>query len=292
VLSGIGQSGYRVFVSVGYAASLVDMPQPESEDARKSDCAPRPGVSLPPGCPPPDADHDGIPDARDKCVNEAEDKDGFEDSDGCPDLDNDQDGLKDTEDGCPNEPEDRDGFKDADGCPEPDNDGDGILDAADKCPFEAEDEPGPNADGCPKQMANTCPDGARPTPTGECLAHIDAGLIQIAEPVQFEEGTANLKDSSRELLNQVVDILDANADMKVQVVGYTDSWGLRADNLELSRQRARSVRFYLIRQSKDPTRMAKRVKSVGKGESEPIESNDTAVGRAKNRRVEFVIVNK
>jgi OOP family OmpA-OmpF porin len=60
----------------------------------------------------------------------------------------------------------------------------------------------------------------------------------------------------------------------------------------LSRERARSVRFYLIRQSKDPTRMAKNVRSLGKGESEPIESNDTAVGRAKNRRVEFVIMNK
>jgi outer membrane protein OmpA-like peptidoglycan-associated protein len=200
--------------------------------------------------------------------------------------------LKDSEDGCPNEPEDRDGFKDADGCPEPDNDGDGLLDAADKCPFEAEDEPGENADGCPKQIAKVCPDGARPTASGECLAHIDAGLIQIAEPVKFSEDTANLADASLELLNQVVDILDANPDMKVRVVGHTDSWGLRAKNLELSRERARTVRLYLIRQSKDAIRMAKRVKSTGVGEAQPLESNDTATGRAKNRRVEFVIVDK
>ena len=186
----------------------------------------------------------------------------------------------------------RDGFKDADGCPEPDNDGDGLLDAADKCPFQAEDEPGVNADGCPKEIAKLCPDGARPTASGQCLAHIDAGLIQIAEPVQFSEDTANLADSSRELLNQVVDILDAAPDMKLQVVGHTDSWGLRANNLELSLQRARSVRFYLVRQSKDPTSMAKRVKAIGRGEAEPLESNDTAVGRSKNRRVEFVIMSK
>ncbi|MEO8177521.1 MAG: OmpA family protein [Deltaproteobacteria bacterium] len=289
VMSGVGQSGYRLFVSVGYAAALVDAPQAEPLDARKPDCAPRLGMALPPGCLP-DADQDGIRDSVDKCVNEPEDKDGFEDEDGCPDLDNDKDGLKDSDDGCPNEPEDRDGFKDADGCPEPDNDGDGLLDAADKCPLEAEDEPGETADGCPKVSARLCPDGARPTPSGQCLAHIDEGLIQIAEPVQFSEDTANLADASRELLNQVVDILDANADMTLQVVGHTDSWGLRATNLELSRQRARSVRFYLIRQSKDPGSMAKRVKSLGRGEAEPIESNDTAVGRAKNRRVEFVIL--
>ncbi|MEY2930225.1 MAG: hypothetical protein RL033_974 [Pseudomonadota bacterium] len=289
VLSGIGQSGYRVFLAVGYAASLAAAPPPEPVD-NKTRCLPRLDGSTPPGCPPPDADGDGILDRPDKCMNQPEDKDGFEDEDGCPDPDNDQDGLLDNEDGCPNEPEDRDGFKDADGCPEPDNDSDGLLDAVDKCPFEAEDEPGEGADGCPKLMAKTCPDGARPTSSGECLARISAGLIQIAEPVQFGEYTATLADSSRELLNQVVDILDANSSMKVQIVGHTDSWGVRAKNLELSRERARSVRFYLIRQSKDPGRMAKRLRSLGKGESEPLESNDTAVGRAKNRRVEFVIV--
>lgn len=292
LLGGIGQSGYRVFLAVGYAASLAAAAPPPEPVDNKMRCLPRLDGSIPPGCPPPDADGDGILDRPDKCMNQPEDKDGFEDEDGCPDPDNDNDSLNDGEDGCPNEPEDRDGFKDADGCPEPDNDSDGLLDAADKCPFEAEDEPGEGADGCPKVMAKLCPDGARPTPSGECLARIDAGLIQISEPVQFGEYTANLADASRELLNQVVDILDANPDMKVMIVGHTDSWGLRANNLQLSKERARAVRFYLIRQSKDPTRMAKRLRSVGKGEAEPIESNDTAVGRAKNRRVEFVIVNR
>ncbi len=290
LMSGIGQSGYRVFLAVGYAASLAAAPPPEPAD-NKVTCFPRLDGSMPPGCPPPDADGDGVLDRPDKCMYQPEDKDGFEDEDGCPDPDNDQDGLPDEEDGCPNEPEDRDGFKDADGCPEPDNDADGLLDADDKCPFEAEDEPGEDADGCPEVMAKLCPDGARPTPSGECLARIDAGLIAISEPVQFGEYTANLADASRELLNQVVDILDANPSLKVQIVGHTDAWGPRAKNLQLSRERARAVRYYLIRQSKDPTRMAKRLRSIGKGESEPIESTDTAVGRAKNRRVEFVIVN-
>ena len=60
-----------------------------------------------------DADHDGIPNATDKCPNEPEDKDGFEDTDGCPDLDNDKDGIPDATDKCPNEP----GPAESGGCP-------------------------------------------------------------------------------------------------------------------------------------------------------------------------------
>ena len=98
-----------------------------------------------------DADGDGIPDAKDQCPNEPEDKDGFQDEDGCPDPDNDGDGIADAKDKCPNEPEDKDGFQDDDGCPEPDNDGDGIPDTIDKCPNEAEDKDGfQDDDGCPE----------------------------------------------------------------------------------------------------------------------------------------------
>ncbi len=68
--------------------------------------------------PPPDADGDGVIDADDKCVEEAEDIDLFEDEDGCPDLDNDADGITDAEDDCPGEPENMDGWDDTDGCPE------------------------------------------------------------------------------------------------------------------------------------------------------------------------------
>ncbi len=72
------------------------------------------------GCPDdPDTDGDGIPDSRDPCVLEPEDKDGYLDDDGCPDLDNDLDGILDTADKCPNEPEDPDGYEDEDGCPDP-----------------------------------------------------------------------------------------------------------------------------------------------------------------------------
>jgi hypothetical protein len=82
-----------------------------------------------------DSDGDGLKDASDKCVQEAEDPDGFADEDGCPDPDNDADGVPDGEDDCPAQAEDKDDFQDGDGCPEPDNDADGVPDASDKCPM-------------------------------------------------------------------------------------------------------------------------------------------------------------
>jgi outer membrane protein OmpA-like peptidoglycan-associated protein len=70
--------------------------------------------------PPPvvDSDGDGIPDAKDACPSEPEDKDGFEDQDGCPDPDNDHDRIPDVKDRCPNEPETYNGVEDDDGCPD------------------------------------------------------------------------------------------------------------------------------------------------------------------------------
>jgi len=97
-----------------------------------------------------DRDQDSLPDAKDQCPDDAEDRDGFEDSDGCPDMDNDQDGVPDATDLCPTDPEDRDGFEDVDGCPDPDNDQDRILDPDDRCPNEAETYNGiEDSDGCP-----------------------------------------------------------------------------------------------------------------------------------------------
>jgi hypothetical protein len=65
-----------------------------------------------------DSDHDGIPDERDLCPDEPEDKDGFQDEDGCPDPDNDGDGIPDAKDKCPDQPETFNGVEDDDGCPD------------------------------------------------------------------------------------------------------------------------------------------------------------------------------
>jgi outer membrane protein OmpA-like peptidoglycan-associated protein len=109
------------------------------------------GLAYTLGGKPDDSDKDGILDDRDRCVEEAEDKDGFQDADGCPELDNDADKIVDAEDKCPNEPEDMDGFEDFNGCPELDNDDDGVADTADRCPAQPEDKDGfEDTDGCPE----------------------------------------------------------------------------------------------------------------------------------------------
>jgi len=109
-----------------------------------------------------DEDHDGVPDAIDKCLGQPEDRDGFQDADGCPDPDNDGDGILDKDDKCPDKAEDFDQFEDEDGCPEPDNDKDGIDDLHDACPLDPEDGKGPRPkDGCPMSKSDTDGDGVK-----------------------------------------------------------------------------------------------------------------------------------
>ncbi|HMA99380.1 MAG TPA: OmpA family protein [Spirochaetota bacterium] len=106
--------------------------------------------------------------------------------------------------------------------------------------------------------------------------------------IQFDVGKAVIKKKSRPILQMVADLLKEKAFYDILITGHTDSQGSRRYNEKLSRRRARAVKNYLIHEFKlDPGR----VTSEGKGESEPIADNDTAAGRAKNRRVEFELVN-
>ena len=225
------------------------------------------------GCPDPDNDQDGIPDALDRCPNEPEDRDGFQDEDGCPDPDNDGDGIPDAMDRCPNEPEDRDGFQDEDGCPDLDNDGDGIPDAMDKCPNEPETRNGvDDEDGCPDTGGAVVV-----TPTG----------IALPEQVQFEPGRATLAPRSEALLKRLADKINANARIKrLRIEGHTDDVGTEKKNQELSQARAEAVREFLIARGV----AAERLQAVGYGNTRPLDRRTTSDARAKNRRVELIIV--
>jgi hypothetical protein len=155
LIKGIGSPELRLFASFGYAPDTRDSDRdgiPNDRDKCPYQPEDKDGFEDEDGCPDPDNDGDHRPDAVDKCPNDAEDLDGFEDEDGCPDPDNDRDGIPDLEDKCPNAPEDGVPPFPRDGCPadQRDSDGDGIPDAADACPLEPEDMDGfEDADGCP-----------------------------------------------------------------------------------------------------------------------------------------------
>ncbi len=209
-----------------------------------------------------DRDGDGIPDATDKCPDEAEDKDGFEDGDGCPDLDNDADGTPDATDACPMVA----GPADNKGCPEPDRDGDGVIDRLDNCPDEA--GPADNA-GCAKKQ----------------LVKISNDKLEIIQSVYFKTDKAVIESRSFELLDNVASVLASHPTLMIQVEGHTDSQGNAAYNKGLSQRRAEAVVAYLVKKGVTQDRLTPK----GFGAEVPIADNRTKDGRSQNRRVVFTI---
>jgi outer membrane protein OmpA-like peptidoglycan-associated protein len=94
-----------------------------------------------------------------------------------------------------------------------------------------------------------------------------------------------LKESQHEL-NRIIKIMRDNPRMKVEISGHTDNVGTRNANLKLSRKRAQSVVKYLIKRGIPEHRLS----AKGYGESKPVESNESELGRKKNRRVEIEIL--
>ena len=216
----------------------------------------------------PDDDNDGVPNKVDGCPDQAEDKDGIEDTDGCPetrDPDRDGDGVPDRVDQCP----DVAGPQELDGCP--DKDGDQIPDNVDKCP----EVPG-------TAQLNGCP-----PPADEEEVVLESERIRINNQILFEFGSDRIDPRSFKLLDEVATVLTKNPDVgPVLIEGHTDNVGSRDANMSLSKRRAGAVVKYLV--SKGIS--AKRLRSEGYGFDKPIATNDTPLGRAKNRRTDFKLV--
>jgi outer membrane protein OmpA-like peptidoglycan-associated protein len=111
-------------------------------------------------------------------------------------------------------------------------------------------------------------------------------VITLDGQVLFVTGKAELLPIARDRLNQVAKSLkELDDDKLVSIEGFTDSRGADDMNMKLSQDRANAVKDYLISQGVKP----EKVRSIGRGEANPVASNDTPEGRANNRRVEIVV---
>ncbi len=176
--------------------------------------------------------------------------------------DRDGDGVPDDVDRCPDEP----GPKELEGCP--DRDGDGVPDIDDKCP----DEPGPaQNDGCP----------------GEPKVEIETERLSLKDAINFDFGRDVIRPESFQILDKVASVLQSHPELKrIRIEGHTDNVGTAAYNKDLSQRRAAAVVRYLVVKGLAQGRLL----SQGYGFEKPVASNATAFGRAKNRRVEFTIL--
>jgi OOP family OmpA-OmpF porin len=112
----------------------------------------------------------------------------------------------------------------------------------------------------------------------------DGGSARL-DGIYFDTGRATLRPESRAALEQVAQLMNRDAALKLEIVGHTDAVGDDAANRRLSEERALAVRSALV---VDHGVSDRRLRARGAGESEPVAPNDSEAGRALNRRVELV----
>ncbi len=118
------------------------------------------------------------------------------------------------------------------------------------------------------------------------LRETESGVVVTLGDVLFASGQAQLVEGGRSSLEEVVDLLQTEPDKKIRVEGHTDSMGDADANLLLSEQRAQAVREALVSLGV----ASERVSALGMGEDFPIASNDDEDGRARNRRVDVILL--
>jgi len=133
-----------------------------------------------------------------------------------------------------------------------------------------------DGDGVPDNL-DQCPN----TPKGATVNSVGCWAYQ--GDVLFDFDKADLKSSAYPILDEGVTVLENNPGLNIEIQGYTDSTGSEDYNLKLSQRRAESVKNFLVNRGIDPGRLT----AKGYGSANPVASNDTPEGRAKNRRVEF-----
>jgi OOP family OmpA-OmpF porin len=153
-----------------------------------------------------------------------------------------------------------------------DSDGDGVPDIYDKCPNTP---PGTKVDG------SGCP-LAKPV---IYITEEDKKVVKDAiKNLEFDLGKSTIREHSLPSLDKVAQLLiDKNFSLKL--AGHTDNTGSKDLNMRLSKDRAESIKSYLVSKGAN----ASRIEATGYGQNQPIATNKTAAGRQLNRRVEFTL---
>lgn len=107
----------------------------------------------------------------------------------------------------------------------------------------------------------------------------------VTRGILFDANSDKIKPESTGTLKEIGNILKENASVKVQIVGHTDADGDDKANIDLSKRRAEAVKAFLVKEYNITT---ENLSAEGKGESQPVDKNDTIEGKANNRRVEFI----
>jgi OOP family OmpA-OmpF porin len=174
-------------------------------------------------------------------------------------MDSDGDGVNDDGDDCPNTPPGT--AVDSRGC-SLDSDSDGVNDDRDACPNTPVGVQVDNV-GCP----------------------VPDEVLLTVERLNFTFDSAELDAASRSALDDAVDVIKSHSKVKLDVIGYTDTSGPESYNQGLSERRAQAALDYLVSRGVD----ADQLNATGRGEADPVASNDTRDGRSRNRRVELVV---
>lgn len=124
-----------------------------------------------------------------------------------------------------------------------------------------------------------------PEPPVQVVDSDTGTILYTIDGVHFAFDKSTLRDSAKSTLDEAVRVLRDNRDSNVAIVGHTDSIGSDAYNNDLSDRRARAVYDYLAARDVNSSRLT----VYGRGESQPIASNQTDAGRAENRRVDFIV---
>lgn len=140
-----------------------------------------------------------------------------------------------------------------------------------------------------QQIASDMANALNPTYTIRNGLHVSASEQGVLDStlanrtIAFETGSATLTPQGRAILDQLAAVIAKMPNNSFEIIGHTDNSGSRASNIALSQARADAVKGYLVTKGIAPQSMT----TMGVGPDQPIASNDTDEGRARNRRIEF-----